>query len=298
MNVTVSVGSTSYSQSFATILRTDSNGDYSDSGLLGTYRISFAANETGSSEIIAYGFLPVFYNEKTSWEQADPVTVAEGQTTRVDAVLHHAGVITGRATDPSGRSLSGICVGAATEVQPSQPGMERKEGGGAGEAVTDSNGDYRLALRRAGYSPEGAEGGEIPYNKTNATVVVSFLWTELLDGTQASCTAGYYQNQVRRQVRVFYAQKASESTADIVTVPRDTTVPKINAVLTIAAKVPNVVGKKLTAAKRAVIKAGLTVGKIVRRQASPGKRGKVLTQSIKPAKKVPAKTRINLFVGK
>jgi hypothetical protein len=298
VNVTVSVGSTSYAQAFATILRTDSNGDYSDSGLLGTYRISFAANETGLGQVISYGFLPVFYNEKTSWEQADPVTVAEGQTTRVDAVLHHPGVITGRATDPSGKPLSGICVGAGTVIQPSQPGLERKEGGGAGEAVTDSNGDYRLSLQRAGYSPEGSEGGEIPYNKTNATVIVSFRRTELLGGEQASCTAGYYQNQVRHQVWVFYAQKSNESTADVVTVPRDTTVSNINAVLTIATTVPNVVGKKLTAAKRAVIKAGLTVGKIVRRHASPGKRDKVLTQSIKPGKKVPAKTRINLLVGK
>jgi beta-lactam-binding protein with PASTA domain len=62
--------------------------------------------------------------------------------------------------------------------------------------------------------------------------------------------------------------------------------------------VPKVVGQRLTPAKKRIRKAHCAVGKIKHKHAAASKRGKVLSQSPPPGRKLKYLTRINLVVGK
>jgi chitinase len=63
-------------------------------------------------------------------------------------------------------------------------------------------------------------------------------------------------------------------------------------------RVPNVVGKKLAAARSALVRAHCVIGKVTRRFAGRRHRGRVLAQSRRPGKVVAQGTRVNLVVGR
>jgi len=62
--------------------------------------------------------------------------------------------------------------------------------------------------------------------------------------------------------------------------------------------VPKVVGKKLAAAKSRIKAAHCRVGKITKKKSSRKKKGRVLSQSPKPGKTLPAGSKVKLTVGK
>jgi beta-lactam-binding protein with PASTA domain len=62
--------------------------------------------------------------------------------------------------------------------------------------------------------------------------------------------------------------------------------------------VPKVVGRRLAAAKKRIRKAHCAVGKIKHKHAAASKRGKVISQSPKPGRKLKNLAKINLVVGK
>jgi hypothetical protein len=62
--------------------------------------------------------------------------------------------------------------------------------------------------------------------------------------------------------------------------------------------VPNVVGKKLTAARAAIVHAHCKVGTLTRKTSSARKRGKVLAQSPRAGRKLRNGAKVNLTVGK
>jgi hypothetical protein len=77
---------------------TDSNGDYTVNRLpAGNYKIDFRADNTAGN------YVREWYNDKSSFENADMVPVILGQTTGgIDAQLAQGGAISGRVTDASG----------------------------------------------------------------------------------------------------------------------------------------------------------------------------------------------------
>jgi beta-lactam-binding protein with PASTA domain len=62
--------------------------------------------------------------------------------------------------------------------------------------------------------------------------------------------------------------------------------------------VPKVVGKKLAAAKSRIRAAHCRVGKITKKKSSRKKKGRVIAQSPKPGKTLPAGSKVKLTVGK
>jgi hypothetical protein len=65
-----------------------------------------------------------------------------------------------------------------------------------------------------------------------------------------------------------------------------------------ACVVPNVVGKRLSAAKKAITKAGCAVGKVKTKKSAKAKRGRALSQSPHAGASVPAGTKVKLVVGR
>src|SRR5262249_6411720 len=62
--------------------------------------------------------------------------------------------------------------------------------------------------------------------------------------------------------------------------------------------VPNVRHKTLVVAKRAIVKATCRVGKVTAKKSRTVKPGRVISQSVKAARKVPVGTKISLAVAK
>ncbi|HKT84043.1 MAG TPA: PASTA domain-containing protein [Solirubrobacterales bacterium] len=62
--------------------------------------------------------------------------------------------------------------------------------------------------------------------------------------------------------------------------------------------VPKLKGKNVRNAKRALGRAGCKLGKVSKRRAAPKKKGKVLSQSAKPAKVLAPRTKVNITIGK
>ena len=62
--------------------------------------------------------------------------------------------------------------------------------------------------------------------------------------------------------------------------------------------VPKLLGKKLSAAKAKIKKAGCKLGKLKRVHASAGKRGKVIKQKPKPGKVGAPGTKVSITVGR
>ena len=82
---------------------TNSNGDYGFSGLLpGGYKVRFYS--TGD-------FIGEWYNDKSDFNSADPVTLVSGETIELeDAVLTLGGKINGQVTNTSGNSLHPVWI--------------------------------------------------------------------------------------------------------------------------------------------------------------------------------------------
>ncbi len=81
---------------YAGYASTNESGYYTTTGLLaGGYRIAFSPNSSGDSR----AYLREYYNDKTNLDDANLVTVANGETkTGMDAVLARGGQITGIVT--------------------------------------------------------------------------------------------------------------------------------------------------------------------------------------------------------
>jgi peptidoglycan/xylan/chitin deacetylase (PgdA/CDA1 family) len=105
---------------------TDSNGDYTLQGIpSGNYKVKFYT--TGD-------FIGEWYNDKISFDDADAVSVTEGQTTILsDTVLEIGGIISGRVTD----GINGI-----EDVRVRIYDLDYNSVGSS--IYTDSNGDYTI----------------------------------------------------------------------------------------------------------------------------------------------------------
>ena len=90
--------------SYITNACTDSQGNYLLGGIFGgEYKIFFRDNEQN--------YVTEWYNDKTSFEAADPITITVGQTTsNIDAQLIKGGIICGTVTDTVGTPLENINV--------------------------------------------------------------------------------------------------------------------------------------------------------------------------------------------
>lgn len=117
---------------------TDGSGNYTTSPGLpsGAYRIQFDD---------ASGFLGEWYNDKTSFETANPLNVTAPEVrSGINAVLARGGEITGRVTDAGGSPLGGIYVTASGS-------------NGYGYSFTDGGGNYTInGLRSGSYQVRAA----------------------------------------------------------------------------------------------------------------------------------------------
>jgi hypothetical protein len=117
---------------------TDENGYYSlDGNPAGDYKVEFdPANAAGN-------YLREWYNDKSSFENADTVTANNGQTTAgIDAQLTEAGAVNGRVTDASGTAgITGVDVTVYDWAW-----------SWIGSSSTDSNGDYTINWLPAGWA--------------------------------------------------------------------------------------------------------------------------------------------------
>lgn len=104
---------------------TDAGGAYLTSPGLpsGSYRIQFGGTRD---------YLGEWYNTKSSFETADPLTItAPTVQTGINAMLDRGGVISGRVTNAGGAPLAGITVVAGGQS-------------GEGDATTDAGGNYTI----------------------------------------------------------------------------------------------------------------------------------------------------------
>jgi alpha-tubulin suppressor-like RCC1 family protein len=66
----------------------------------------------------------------------------------------------------------------------------------------------------------------------------------------------------------------------------------------LACKVPNVVGMRIAAAKRTIAKRHCSTGRVTTAYSRTGKKGVVLSQSRRPGRVLPARSRINLVISR
>ncbi|MCU0286523.1 MAG: carboxypeptidase regulatory-like domain-containing protein, partial [Acidobacteria bacterium] len=112
---------------------TDSQGYYTIYGIpAGTYKVDFTCYDMN--------YLPEWYNDKSSFETADPVIVTVGQTTpSINAQLTQGVIISGTVTDTGGTPLENIRVEARISAYDF-----------LGSAYTDSSGQYSIQGLPAG----------------------------------------------------------------------------------------------------------------------------------------------------
>ncbi len=116
--------------SWITQATTDSNGDYTVSGIpAGDYKVWFGTQDTSGS------FVGEYYNDKgASLGDADTVTVTDGSTTSgIDAQLADGGFISGRVTDVGSNGIANVNVN-----------VHDTNGNNVACSSTDSNGDYTV----------------------------------------------------------------------------------------------------------------------------------------------------------
>jgi molybdopterin-binding protein len=134
-------GTESYFYNCAT---TNSSGSYTISGIpTGSFVIQFTPGQVCvESSCTSPNYLHQYYNGKTSYEEADTVSVTEGTTTsNIDAALHEGGRIAGTVTDASTHNpLSGV------EVCAWMSGGEYYEACGS----TNASGEYTISGLAAG----------------------------------------------------------------------------------------------------------------------------------------------------
>ena len=110
---------------------TDATGKYLVTGLLaGKYRVQFDSTRSSAS------YLPVFWSDKRTWNDATVVSFASRQVRNMDVQLVAAAAITGRVTDSDGNGIENVWVyDYAATAQGDQLGAS---------AVTDASGNYTL----------------------------------------------------------------------------------------------------------------------------------------------------------
>src|SRR5208283_556708 len=116
---------------FASCATTNSSGEYTIAGLAsGSYTVEFASSFTGANYITQY------YNGKSKFSEATPVSVTTGTTTPdINAALQPGGEVSGKVTNASTKaSVEGIEVCAYT----SELGFVRC-------ATTNASGEYTIA---------------------------------------------------------------------------------------------------------------------------------------------------------
>jgi hypothetical protein len=137
-------GSESFFGLFGGCATTNAAGEYTLSGLTkGEYVVEFLSPaESGLDYVTQY------YRNRSSYSEAEAVTVREGETTKeIDAELQEGGRISGRVTDATTRApLAGILVCALS--RPSGAGAEELEVGGC--AQTGAGGEYTILALAAG----------------------------------------------------------------------------------------------------------------------------------------------------
>jgi hypothetical protein len=139
----------------------DSQGHYSFSGLAtGTYYLYF-------HPCFGANYVAEWYSNAVTFNDADPISVTDGQTTTINAAMAHGGTITGTVKNDDGDPLSGIVVSA--QIQ---------NGSTGGSASTDSNGSYSIAGLPAGsYSVGFFDSG---------TTYVAQYWNDKPDYSSAT----------------------------------------------------------------------------------------------------------------
>jgi protocatechuate 3,4-dioxygenase beta subunit len=101
----------------------------------GSYRIKFS----DCSPSGGYNVLSEYYDDESSLEASNPVTVTEDSTATVNAELATGGSISGTVSDGSGNPLGDICVSA-----------ENPDGTFVANAFTDEDGRYTVDGLRSG----------------------------------------------------------------------------------------------------------------------------------------------------
>jgi hypothetical protein len=150
---------------------TDSDGNYNVNGLAaGSYKVDFYTAITSES------YVREWYNDKDSFNSADPVDVTVGATTTIDAVLELGGIVTGRVSNDSDSGIQNV------RVDVKDMNNIRKAW-----AFTDENGDYTV---------KGFPGGsyKVYFNATTSSENYIPEWYNNKDsfanGDTISVTAG------------------------------------------------------------------------------------------------------------
>ena len=165
-------------------ISTDSAGFYSHRGLPeGSYKIYFKVSQQN--------FFSEWYNDRDSFETADPVAVIDGHTFNINAQLAPAGIISGRITDAvTGVGIQGIDIY-----------VYDANGNAINENYTDENGNYTVK------------------NLPTGNFKINFD------------TYYYNQSSVVKYKNQWYNNKDSVETADIVAVTAGQITSGLNATL-------------------------------------------------------------------
>ncbi|HST38925.1 MAG TPA: carboxypeptidase regulatory-like domain-containing protein, partial [Conexibacter sp.] len=171
--VTAEDGATAYGSS-------DEDGDYVVNGVAsGRQTVGFHP-----SEFPHQSHRPQWYDGKSDVEQADPISVTEGQlTSGIDAALDPAGRITGTVTGRAGQPLAGVRVELYEAGRSWSSGAVRTDENGRYRVTGLEPGSYRLGFR----DPSGVHRDE--YHDDAATLAAATAITlgdgELVDGIDA-----------------------------------------------------------------------------------------------------------------
>jgi Carboxypeptidase regulatory-like domain len=167
---------------------TNASGHYAIPALpTASYRVEFSPETVcGEAGCTTQNFLRQYYNGKSSFEEADAVSVTAGSTTPgIDAQMHEGGRITGTVTKASGgAAIRGIEACA----------YNASGGEWAGCATTNSSGKYTIAALPSGsykveFSP-GYEVGNYNYLRQYYNGKPSWEEADAVSATAGSTTSG------------------------------------------------------------------------------------------------------------
>jgi hypothetical protein len=143
----------------------DGSGECADTLSNGTYTITGLATGNYVVEAEADGYLDEYYDGVREWDDADPVTVVEGEDTPdIDFSLDEEGTISGVVKDAAGNPIQGawvaasptVALGAVYPAAISPPPLP--PGGSSG--YTDSDGEYTIrGLATGGYIVSAGRDG-------------------------------------------------------------------------------------------------------------------------------------------
>jgi len=126
---------------------------------------------------------------------------------------------------------------------------------------------------------------------TNSPTAFAYRWKRNDNPIAGATSASYVVTTADTSHKLTCTVAATNGAGSTTATSAAVTVPKPHCV------VPNVVGKKRGAAKKALKKAHCAVGK-VRKKRSSGKPNRVLSQKPKPGKHLPAGSKVSLVVSK